>query len=58
MKNICVYCYNIFSIDDHICYTCKEYDGVMPLNLDTLNYLGEDPDDWREELADTPAHLL
>jgi hypothetical protein len=30
----------------------------MPLNLDTLNYLDEDPDEWRDELADYPAHLL
>ena len=58
MKTICVFCFTVYEADTVSCYPCKEYKGIMPLNLDTLNYLGEDPDDWREELADTPAHLL
>lgn len=58
MKTICVFCMSVWSADAVSCPSCHEYKGIMPLNLDTLNYLGEDPDEWRDELADYPAHLL
>jgi hypothetical protein len=58
MKTICVFCMTVWGSETHFCSRCKEYKGIMPLNLDTLNYLGEDPDEWRDELADYPAHLL
>jgi hypothetical protein len=48
----------VYPEDTVSCYPCKEYKGIAPLNLDTLNYLGEDPDDWREELADYRADQL
>lgn len=32
------------------CYPCKEYKGIMPLNKETLIYLGEDLEDWAEYL--------
>ena len=51
MKNqICVYCMNVLDIDAIGCFSCKEYKGVMPLNLDTLDYLDEDPAEWTEYL--------
>jgi hypothetical protein len=58
MKTICVFCMLIGEEDRTICSTCNDYKGIMPLNLDTLNYLGEDPDDWREEFADYRADQL
>lgn len=58
MKQICVYEMRVLPTDIMFCPDCREYDGLMPLNLDTLNYLGEDPDDWREEFADYRADQL
>lgn len=50
MKTICVYEMAVWSGDTLFCPICKEYDGLMPLNLETLAYLGEDPADWKDEL--------
>ena len=58
MKTICVFCMTVYPEDTVGCYPCKEYKGIAPLNLDTLNYLGEDPDDWRDEFADYRADQL
>jgi hypothetical protein len=58
MKTICVFCMTVWGSETYVCSRCKEYKGIMPLNLDTLSYLDEDPDDWASELADYPAHLL
>lgn len=41
--NICVYCYSI--VDEHICWSCREYDGVMKMS-DAEKYLGEDLTDY------------
>ena len=46
--NICVFCMNIGSFET--CYPCKDYEGVMPLNKETLTYLGEDLKEWAEYL--------
>lgn len=45
--NICVFCMDIGNFED--CYSCG-YKGVMPLNKETLIYLGEDLKDWAEYL--------
>ncbi len=51
MKNqICVYCMSVLDIDAISCYHCREYKGVMPLDLETLKYLGENPNHWTEYL--------
>lgn len=52
MKNqICVFCMSVLDIDAISCFRCKEYKGVMPLNLEVIeDYLGEDADDWAEYL--------
>jgi hypothetical protein len=50
MKKICVYEMLVLDIDTMFCPDCREYDGLMPLNLETLNYLGEDPDEWEDYL--------
>ena len=46
--NICVFCMEIGNFES--CYPCKEYKGIMPLNKETLIYLGEDLKDWAEYL--------
>ena len=46
--NICVFCMNIGSFES--CYSCQDYEGVMPLNKETLIYLGEDLKEWAEYL--------
>jgi hypothetical protein len=50
MKNqICVYEMLVLDIDAMSCPDCREYDGLMPLNRETLNYLGDDHAEWEEE---------
>jgi hypothetical protein len=46
--NICVFCMNIGHFES--CFPCKDYEGVMPLNEETLKYLGEDLEEWKEYL--------
>ena len=41
---------SVLDIDAVGCFFCNEYKGVMPLNLDTLVYLDEDPAEWIEYL--------
>ena len=51
MKNqICVFCMRVLDIDAVGCFRCREYKGLMPLNLETLKYLGEHQEDWAEYL--------
>lgn len=40
----------IWGSETHICSRCNEYKGIMPLNKETLIYLGEDLDEWADEL--------
>lgn len=40
---------NIGDFED--CYPCKDYKGIMPLNEETLNYLGENLEDWADYLG-------
>jgi hypothetical protein len=46
--NICVFCMDIGDFES--CYSCNEYKGIMPLNKETLEYLGEDLEEWAEYL--------
>jgi len=46
--NICVFCMDIGNFES--CYPCNEYKGIMPLNRETLEYLGEDLEEWAEYL--------
>ena len=46
--NICVFCMNIGDFES--CYSCQDYKGIMPLNEETLKYLGEDLEEWKEYL--------
>jgi len=48
MNTICVFCMNVWSADAMSCPTCHEYKGIMPLDKETLIYLGEDLDEWAE----------
>lgn len=48
MNTICVFCMNVWSADAMSCPTCHEYKGIMPLNKETLTYLGEDLEEWQE----------
>jgi hypothetical protein len=41
---------NVWGSETISCPSCNEYKGIMPLNKDTLNYLGEDLDEWQDEL--------
>jgi hypothetical protein len=41
---------NVYSADAMSCYPCKEYKGIMPLNKETLDYLGENLEDWEDYL--------
>lgn len=50
MNQICVYEMAVLSADALFCPDCREYDGLMPLNLETLAYLGEDPKEWGDLL--------
>ena len=50
MKTICVFCMEVYSADAYACYPCKEYKGIMPLNKETLIYLGEDLEEWADYL--------
>lgn len=50
MSQICVFEMRVLSDDAIFCPTCREYDGLMPLNLETLKYLGEDPEEWGDLL--------
>jgi hypothetical protein len=50
MKNqICVYEGLVLSINAKSCPDCNEYDGLMPLNRETLNYLGYDLAEYQDE---------
>jgi len=51
MKTICVFCLEVYGEDAIGCWSCNEYKGIMPLNEETLNYLGEDLEDWAEYLV-------
>jgi len=52
MKNqICVYEGTVLSLYAMSCPSCNEYDGLMPLNEETLNYLGEDLKEWQDYLG-------
>jgi ribosomal protein L40E len=51
MKTICVFCFAVYEADTTSCYPCKEYKGIMPLNKETLEYLGEDLEDWQDYLG-------
>ena len=46
--NICVFCMDIGSFES--CYSCQDYEGIMPLNKETLIYLGEDLKEWKDYL--------
>ena len=48
MNTICVFCMNVWGADAMSCPTCHEYKGIMPLNKETLTYLGEDLEEWQE----------
>jgi hypothetical protein len=37
---VCVYCYG--TTYAYVCPECNEYDGLMPVNQETEDYLGED----------------
>lgn len=50
MNTICVFCMTVWSADAMSCSRCDEYKGIMPLNKETLNYLGEDLDEWEDYL--------
>lgn len=50
MNTICVFCMEVYPADTMSCYPCKEYKGIMPLNKDTLTYLGEDLEEWADYL--------
>lgn len=50
MKTICVFCLEVWDADAIGCYSCNEYKGIMPLNKETLIYLGEDLEEWAEYL--------
>jgi hypothetical protein len=47
---ICSFCLNIWDIDTIVCPTCHEYKGIMLLNAETLNYLGEDAEEYADYL--------
>ena len=49
MKTICVFCMGVWSSEAIACLICHEYKGIMPLNKETLTYLGEDLDEWEQE---------
>jgi hypothetical protein len=50
MKNqICVYEGLVLSINAKSCPDCNEYDGLMPLNRETLDYLGYDLAEYQDE---------
>lgn len=51
MNTICVFCMAVYPADTTGCYPCKEYKGIMPLNKETLNYLGEDLEEWADYLG-------
>jgi ribosomal protein L40E len=51
MKTICVFCFAVYEAETTSCYPCKEYKGIMPLNKETLEYLGEDLEDWQDYLG-------
>ena len=36
--------------DFESCFSCQDYEGVMPLTEETLIYLGEDLEEWKEYL--------
>lgn len=48
-KQICVYEGLVLSIDAVSCPDCNEYDGLMPLNKETLEYLDYDADEYENE---------
>jgi hypothetical protein len=48
-KQICVYEMLVLELDTMFCPECREYDGIMPLNRETLDYLKEDHAEWEEE---------
>lgn len=50
MKLVCVFCMNIWESGTIVCPDCREYKGLMPLNRETLDYLDEDPEEWKEYL--------
>jgi hypothetical protein len=50
MKTICVFCFTVYEADTTSCYPCKEYKGIMPLTKETLIYLGEDLEEWKDYL--------
>jgi len=50
MNTICVFCMAVYPAGTTGCYPCKEYKGIMPLNKETLNYLGEDLEEWADYL--------
>ena len=50
MNTICVFCMTIWGSETHACSRCNEYKGIMPLNKETLIYLGEDLDEWADHL--------
>jgi hypothetical protein len=50
MDTICAFCLGIYASDTIVCPRCDEYKGIMPLNKETLNYLGEDLEEWADYL--------
>lgn len=46
--NICVFCMDITNYEH--CSGCRDYKGIMPLNKETLIYLGEDLNEWKDYL--------
>lgn len=45
-KVICVFCMNVYSEGVMVCQECNEYKGLMPVNQNTMDYLGEDLEDY------------
>jgi hypothetical protein len=48
-QKICVFEMLVQDVDTDFCWECNEYDGLMPLNRETLDYLKEDHAEWEEE---------
>lgn len=48
-SQICVYEMVVLDADAVFCPRCKEYDGLMPLNRATLEYLDLDPIEWEQD---------
>lgn len=50
MDVICAFCMTTYAPDTYLCSWCDEYKGIMPINKETLTYLGVDPEEWEDYL--------